>query len=340
MEIQPLPGFRHFTTHHCVTGSMRHVYAFNRHELSEEMLLGLGSGVSFIYWQAQGEMPFIGGRGQPKPSMEELAGTRSGVVIRSHTSSSPQRARQKLLETLQAGQPAMLQVDMGFLPYFDFHGADYHFGGHAVVACGYDPQSDTLLVADRDQALHPVPMEDMIQARNSSFKPFPPHNRWYSFDFSHKRLPTPQEIFQAIREQTEAMLHPPIGNLGVRGIRKAASKVAAWPEAMGENELRNALFNSYIFISAVGGSGGGLFRYMFGRFLGEAAEMSGESRLKPIAQDFKNIGDNWEKLAESFRPALEVADPERLAREAKPRLEQIADMEQVAWEKLQALNSA
>jgi hypothetical protein len=183
-------------------------------------------------------------------------------------------------------------------------------------------------------------MADMARARNSSVKPFPPHNRWYEFDFSHKRLPSPDEIFQAIGEQTEAMLHAPISNLGVRGIRKAATKIAAWPEVMTEEDLRSALFNNYIFISAVGGSGGGLFRYMFGRFLSEAAEICGESRLNAISEDFKSIGDCWEELAETFRPALEAPDPERLAREAKPRLEQIAGMEQAAWEKLQVLNSA
>jgi hypothetical protein len=36
----------------------------------------------------------------------------------------------------------MLQVDMGYIPYFDFGGEEYHFGGHMVVACGYDAQSE------------------------------------------------------------------------------------------------------------------------------------------------------------------------------------------------------
>jgi hypothetical protein len=43
---------------------------------------------------------------------------------------------------LAASQPVMHQVDMGFLPYFDFGGKEYHFGGHVVVACGYDPASE------------------------------------------------------------------------------------------------------------------------------------------------------------------------------------------------------
>jgi len=47
MTLKPLEVFQHFTTHHCVTGSMRHVYIYNDHGISEEMLLGIGAGVSF-----------------------------------------------------------------------------------------------------------------------------------------------------------------------------------------------------------------------------------------------------------------------------------------------------
>ena len=52
MTLQALSGFKSLQTHHCVTGSMRHVYAFNGCDLSEDLLLGLGEGVGFIYWQA------------------------------------------------------------------------------------------------------------------------------------------------------------------------------------------------------------------------------------------------------------------------------------------------
>ena len=50
LGVQSLPGFKTYKTHHCVTGSMLHVYHFNSHQLSEDMLLGLGAGVGFFYW--------------------------------------------------------------------------------------------------------------------------------------------------------------------------------------------------------------------------------------------------------------------------------------------------
>ena len=48
--LEPVKGFKTFKTDHCVTGSMRHIYEFNDYPISEDLLLGLGAGVGFIYW--------------------------------------------------------------------------------------------------------------------------------------------------------------------------------------------------------------------------------------------------------------------------------------------------
>ena len=41
MAIEAFPNFKSFETHHCVTGSLLHVYRFNRIPISEECCLGL-----------------------------------------------------------------------------------------------------------------------------------------------------------------------------------------------------------------------------------------------------------------------------------------------------------
>jgi hypothetical protein len=334
MTLKPLDRFQSLETHHCVTGSMRHVYVYNDHPISEDMLLGIGAGVSFSYWHFKGAPPFMGGRGMPKPSMEEIAGQRTGVDIQARNTTSARKARKTLLEMLDAGQPVMIQCDMGFLPYFDFGGEEYHFGGHAVVVCGYDAETDRVLIADRDRELYPVLMADLERARGSTYKPFPPKNRWYTFDFTHKRQPSATEVRQAIAEQAEPMLNPPIRNIGVKGIRKAAQMVPKWPQTMDADELRMALFNAHIFISAVGGTGGGCFRYMFSRFLREAAQIADDPRLEESANEFWHIGDRWEELGEWLLKTSEAADAASRLGECKAPLNTLADLEEAAWTRL------
>jgi hypothetical protein len=257
-------------------------------------------------------------------------GSCTGVQVRGRNSSSLKRSRATLVDQLQAGQPVMLQADMGFLPYFDFGGNEFHFGGHVVVACGYDSDTDTVDIADRD-GVYSVPMADLAQARNSSYKPFPPKNRWWSFDFANKRPPTADEIRQAIRAQTEVMLNPPIRNIGVAGIRKAADMVPKWTKSVDPDQFRSALFNGFVFINAKGGTGGGLFRYMFGRFLAEAAEITGDAVFADSAERFREIGDDWEQIAAWFYAQFESTSPEIGLGDIRPMLRAIADQEEQAW---------
>jgi hypothetical protein len=230
----------------------------------------------------------------------------------------------------------MVHVDMGLLPYFHFP-EEYHFGRHIVVVAGYDPGGRQVLIADRDEKLHPVSLEDLARARGSRFKPFPPQHTWYTFDFGGKRPPQPEEVRQAIREVATGMLQPPITNLGVEGIRKAARRTLKWPESMDKESLRLACFNVFIMIDAEGGTGGGLFRYMYNRFLRQAAEITGDERLIPVADGFQRLGDRWQAVAETFKRASEAPDPALLLSEGVAPLKALADQEEAAWTRLREL---
>jgi hypothetical protein len=342
--MQPLPGFKHFTTHHCVSGSLRHIYAFYGYPISEEMLLGLGAGVGFIYWHTKGTLPFLGGRANlERPGVEgfeKAIGRRTGVKVGTFRTSSAAKAENTLLDMLLDGQPVMLVLDMGFLPYFDFGGQEYHFGYHVVVACGYDPQARQVLLADRDDALHPVSLETLEKARGSKYKPFPPKHAWYKFEFGDKRPPEVGEMWQAIRECASAMLAPPIANFGVKGIYKAGRRVQDWPDVLDEEDLRATCINTAILIDARGGTGGGLFRYMYARFLDEVAGLTGERQLVEIGKDMQAIGDQWQVAAGLFERAAGANNPAHLLGEVSDLLPQIATQEQLAWQGLMALSKA
>jgi hypothetical protein len=304
------------------------------------MLLGLGSGVSFAYFHFKGTDPFYGGRGNfERPGVEGLektVGRRTGVVVESQHTSSRRKAESALLEMLSANQPVMVYLDMGFLPYLDLP-EDYHFGAHCIAVVGYDEDSSAVLVGDRDDVFHKITLDTLEDARGSKFKPFPPMHKWYTFDFSDAHAPTEAGIWDSIREVTTGMLEPPISNFGVRGIEKAAKQTLKWPEILDEDALRRTCFNVSIFIDPTGGTGGGIFRYMYGRFLTEAAEITGEHPLDEIGDQFRHVGDMWEGVASSFRAAAEAPDPAATLPEAVAPMPEIAAAEKGLWEELAGL---
>jgi hypothetical protein len=95
--------------------------------------------MGFVYWRMKlgdQDSVFIAGRANLKNFYQDL-GKRTGVVIREKQTSSAAKGEAELLKALDAKRPVMLGGDMGMLPWFDLP-ADYHFGGHTFVACGYD----------------------------------------------------------------------------------------------------------------------------------------------------------------------------------------------------------
>jgi hypothetical protein len=177
-------------------------------------------------------------------------------------------------------------------------------------------------------------MESLAQARDSKHRPFPTLNKWYAFDFERKRQPTAEEIRAAIAEQVQPMLAPPIRNIGVKGIRKAAGEIPQWPAKLDADELRLALFNAWIFISPEGGSGGGLFRYMFSRFLREAAEITQDAGLVQSADAFQQIGDRWAELGSWFQEVARAEDPAARLGECAGPMQALADLEEDGWRAL------
>jgi hypothetical protein len=337
MTLEPFPGFRPFPTHHCVTGSMRHVYDLHGVDVSEELLLGLGAGIGFLYWHQKGAPPMLLGRanvGRPgEEGLERAAGRRTGVTVDARTTSSARTAETALLAQLEAGEPAMLKVDMAYLPYLDLP-EGYHFGGHVVAVVGYDPANRAVLVCDRDVALHPVPLVTLAKARGSNFKPFPPRHGWFVFDFRGHHRPAAAEVRAAIREAATGMLQPPIANFGVRGIRKAARLVPRWPAGMDAAELRGACVNAFFLIDTAGGTGGGLFRYLYGRFLEEAATITGDPALRELGVELHAIGDRWQDVAGLLRKAAQDSSPADPLAEAGQTLQEIAGREEAVWRDL------
>ncbi len=101
-DLVPNPGCPALDGYHCVTNSLAKIFHHSGHSLSEDMLLGLGAGIGFVYWQMNmgiGTYVFIGGRGNLKDFYKDL-GKRTGVKIQEVTSTSVKKAQVTLLQAL------------------------------------------------------------------------------------------------------------------------------------------------------------------------------------------------------------------------------------------------
>jgi hypothetical protein len=299
------------------------------------MLLGLGAGMGFIYWHQKGMYPFVGARGNNKDFFDDI-GKRTSVDIKVKSTSSQKKAEETLLKKVDSQEPAMLFGDMGFLPWFELP-EDYHFGGHTFTVCGYDGK-ETLLASDMDQKAaglkkgfySTITLEQLKMARSSQYKPFPPKNTYLEFDFSGFKDPGEDQIYSAIKQNTDAMLEPPISNLGIKGMRKTADEILKWKKMFDDRMLRLNLFTLYIFIE-IGGTGGGSFRYMYSRFLKEVSGITGNDRLMEASSMVDDSGKVFTRIGMLFKDAEEAPDIDDRIEKASSLYLEAANTEEKAF---------
>ncbi len=129
------------------------------------------------------------------------------------------------------------------------------------------------------------------------------------------------------------MLNPPIKNLGIKGIRHTAKEIGKWPGQFDDTRLIMNLFNLYIFIE-IGGTGGGCFRYMYARFLKDAARLTGDKKLEDASALIEQSGRMFSEIGLKFK---DYEDKNRLREriaEASETFGRIADIEDKAFRSL------
>ena len=83
-----------------------------------------------------------------------------------------------------------------------------------------------------------------------------------------------------------------------------------------------------------------IFRYMYARFLCEAASITGEPRFAGMGTELTAIGDRWEGVAATFAEAAKAENPADLLETATEPMHGIADREQDFWDRLDAMIAA
>jgi hypothetical protein len=300
---------------HCVSNALKQVFQYNGRELSEEMIFGLASGMSFYYFEEKNlPYPILGGRSKIGRFEESLA-CNLGISIEIHKTSSSNRAYGELKKLIERDVPVIIYVDMNPLSYLGMP-KDVHFGGHAVVVFGIDEEIGVAYVSDcnisEERCNHQVPLHELTQARCSHWKPFPPKNKWLTIDLSDMWTIDHGIIFEAIRETCTVMCCAPVQNLGVKAIRLFSRKVMEW-DRFDKKRFKAACINAHFMISATGGAGGGAFRRMYGNFLKECSTIVESEEMLQYGREYLTLSELWDDVADTFLGMGRTGSPGRLS---------------------------
>ncbi|HKH14358.1 MAG TPA: BtrH N-terminal domain-containing protein [Solirubrobacterales bacterium] len=263
MAATLVPGYQHVPGNHCGSTALRNLLAFHGLEMSEEMALGLGAGISFYYVALEGSSPsrFTNGRtGRLEDQFVEL----TGAPLRLETFGDPDAAWDAARSAIDSGRPAILITD---LYYLDHYGSSAHFPGHAVVLAGYDSEVAYLSDTAFDE-LQTTRLEGLAQARHGDHPVFPLAGHMFTVPDGSEVRDLSAAAPAAIARCARGMLEPELGDFqGLPALRRFAAEVGGWPEEA-EDSRWCARFLYQVIERR--GTGGGNFRLMYSRFLEEA----------------------------------------------------------------------
>ncbi|MFF8293273.1 BtrH N-terminal domain-containing protein [Streptomyces sp. NPDC016309] len=292
---------------HCETTALGVLLRHEGLDLSEPMLFGLGSGLSFIYWDSKSMgFPFLGGRVKPFELTRNLAAVLGAELLVGETT-SPRKAWQNVAALLDAGRPVGLQLDSYHLDYFS---TKVHFGGHVVAMYGYDEQHAYLVDTEPQGSAVSTSLASLAMAR-AERGPMTARHRSFTIT-APAGLPSPEDrVVPAIRTCAEAFLNPPIANLGHRGIEKAAKLLPTWLRR--SDDPREDLPRAALLMEKAG-TGGALFRNLYRDFLAECAELVDSDHLRTGHRLYTEAASLWTQVAALVAAAGESGDTEDLVR--------------------------
>lgn len=314
-------------TQHCETTALGVLVRHQGLDLSEPMLFGLGSGLSFIYWDSKSMgFPFLGGRVKPFDLTRNLA-TRLKLELLVQETTSPRRAWENVVVPIDAGHPVGLQLDSYYLDYF---GSKVHFGGHVVAMYGYDDHAAYLVDTDQQGGAVSTSLTSLAQAR-ASRGPMTAKHRSFTLT-APRNLPSPQgQIIPAITVCADAFLHPPIANLGHRGIEKAGKLIRTWFQRTDapQRDLPQAAL-----LMEKAGTGGALFRNLYRDFLAECTDLLDSSHLCTGHTLYTEAATLWTEVAALIKKAGESGETQLLIQASTI----LGDLSRIEREAMQALS--
>ena len=286
---------------HCENGAISTLLRYYGIELSEPMVFGLASGLFFTH------LPFIKMSGMPVTAFR----TFPGVLFKRITSLldiktvtrrylSEEKAMRQLDQVLlEQKKPVGCVVGMFNLPYLPIE-YRFHFNGHNICIIGKDEETGDYCVLDSNATQKvTISREDLLKVRFAKGGTYPLMGQMYWIKSVPEHIPDLKPlIFKSIKKTCWYMVSQPdfIPYAGANGILYLSRRIRTWESKMGARRAKQNLAQVIRMLEEIGTGGAG-FRFIYGAFLQEAAEKTGESCLNDYSARMTAIGDLWREFA-------------------------------------------
>jgi len=303
-----MSNFEHSHSAHCESGVMSSMLRHHGLSLSEPMIFGLSSAMTFAYlpFLKLGGMPLIAYRSMPKSIIKNIRKNLK-IKMKLETFRSVEKGEERLDELLAEGKVVGAQTSVYWLEYFPEE-MRFHFNAHNLII--YDKKDeDTYLISD---PVFEEPQECSAKSLNKSRfvkGVMAPKGLLYYPEYVPTAIDLKPIIIKNIKKTAKKMLNTPVPIEGLRGIKSLAKSIRKLQK--GDKRYAKLFLGHIVRMQEEIGTGGAGFRYIYASFLKEASELFNDNEtLSEASTLMLEVGDEWRNfalsIAKSIKPKKEI----------------------------------
>ena len=293
---------------HCESGATANMLGYYKIKITEPMVFGIGAGYYF------GHLPFMKMNYSPVTTFRALPGQvfsrackNLGIAYKRNTFRDPHKAMDELDRVLDKGIPVGVQVGLFHLPFFP---PEYrmHYNMHNMVV--YGKENSTYFVADSViEGENKITYDELMRVRYAKGA-FAPEGKMYYMTNLPETMDFKNPAIRGIKRTCHKMLDQPFWMIGIKGMRFYAKQVRKWPAKKGNKIAAQYLMQSILSLEEIGTGGAG-YRYIYGAFLNEAADLLQIEELKELSVEMGKAGDRWRNFSyQGARNCKNRSEPE------------------------------
>ena len=286
---------------HCENGTISSLLRYYGIYLSEPMIFGLASGLYFTHtpWLKMSGMPVTSFRTFPGVLFKRVTKL-LGIKTETRRYLNKENAMAQLDHLLlKQKKPVGCVVGMYYLPYIPLE-YRFHFNGHNICIIGKNELTNEYTVLDSNTTQKvTISYKDLTKVRFAKGGTYPVMGQMYWIKSVPKELPNLSPlIIKSIKKTCDEMIKQPrfIPWLGTRGILFMANRVRTWENTLGHEKAMLNLAQVIRMLEEIGTGGAG-FRFIYGAFLQEAADITKIQDLNIYSKRITEIGDLWREFA-------------------------------------------
>jgi hypothetical protein len=192
------------------------------------------------------------GSGTGKPQ-HELLGDVMGYQWTFSEDTAFSSAWKQVCASVDRGLPVILGLlDMYHLPYYPKIYHRMHIPQHYVLLVGYDTERQIAFVQDNGQKdVQAVPLSDLKEAWNVDNPGQGKKNTYCIVEYGENIASLEEIARQVLKKKANWMLNPPVGFMGINGMRRLAADITNWEKELSPAQMKLCISDLVMFTCSV-----------------------------------------------------------------------------------------